>query len=188
MTPARELAYAVAGCLAGAAIVLLAASRPWAQGEISRGAGVPVAEVALTGGDLAPTVTGLAVLALAAVAALVATRGTARRGVGLLVLAAGAGLVLDAGLAGRRAAAQVAADAPDAAGVDIGLTPWPWVAAAGGVLVLAAGLLAAVRSAGWPTMSRRYNAPTDDAAAGHAADRTPEDIWRALDRGDDPTR
>jgi len=189
VTPGREFAYAVAGCLAGSAVVLLAAARPWAQGTISRGLGVPVAQVALTGRDLAPSVIGLAVLALAAVAALVATRGAVRRGIGLLVLAAGSGLGLDAALAGGRAAATVAAAAPDATRIDLELAPWPWVAAAGGVFVLGAGLLTVARGARWPTMSRRYDAPsTNQAPAGEAAGRTPEDIWRALDRGDDPTR
>lgn len=197
MTPARELASAVLGCLTGAAVVLLAAGRPWAHGEISRGPGVPVDTVDLTGRELAPAATGLALLALAAVAAFVATRGSVRRGIGLLVLAAGAGLVFTAAAAGSRATAVVATAAPDATSIDVGLAPWPWVAAAGGVLVATAGLVTLLRGAAWPTMSRRYDVPpadqevrrsTEHQSARESGSPTPEDMWRDLDRGDDPTR
>lgn len=215
MTPARELTGAIGGCVLGAAVVLLASGRPWAAGEISRGDGVPVADVSMSGHELAPATTGLAVLALAAVAALVATRGVVRRGVGALVLVAAAGLVLDAVLAGARADVTAAADAPDATRIDLALAPWPWVAVAGALVVAAAGLLIVVRGASWPTMSRRYDVATREPATGSPADstddtgrravdnaegppahpgavetasRSPEELWRALDRGEDPTR
>lgn len=205
MSATRELGTAIMACLVGAAVVLLAAGRTWARVEVGRGAGVPVADVALSGADLAPATTGLGVLALASVAALVATRGALRRAVGLLVLAAGVGLGIDAARAGSRVAAAAAADAPDATRIDVALLPWPWVAVAGGVLVVAGGLLIVVRGAHWPSMSRRYDAPTMDRRiarthaqpsadgvdrwpAGEPPTRPPEDLWRALDRGDDPTR
>ena len=62
--------------------------------------------------------------------------------------------------------------------------PWRWVALAGAVLIVAAGLLAAWRGAGWPVMSSRYDRPagrrpspvTDSAA-----------LWESLSQGVDPT-
>lgn len=187
MTPARELTAAVAGCTVGAALALVAANESWAEGDISRGAGFPVEHVELTSSDVAPSAAGLALLALAAVAALVATQGVTRRLVGLLVLASGAGITLTALYARTHAQAAAAAQTVGAATVEITLQPWSWLAAAGGLLVGAAGCLIAVRGAQWPSMSRRYEAPGAPPPAVDARQAPPEDVWRALDRGDDPT-
>ncbi len=70
-------------------------------------------------------------------------------------------------------------------------TGWPLVAFAGGVLMLVAGLLALRYGPHWPAMSSRY-----DRGDGRARVRTPapvdpdraEDLWKALDRGEDPTQ
>ncbi|MGW6555484.1 Trp biosynthesis-associated membrane protein, partial [Streptomyces sp. NPDC055051] len=69
-------------------------------------------------------------------------------------------------------------------------TAWPYVAAAGALLILVAGLCALRYGKSWPAMGGRYErAGTPRAARGPAAgdpDR-PEDLWKALDRGEDPT-
>jgi hypothetical protein len=48
---------------------------------------------------------------------------------------------------------------------------------------MAAGVLVALRGAGWSGLTRRYD---DATASGRAGE--PVDLWRALDRGEDPTR
>ncbi|MYX45382.1 TIGR02234 family membrane protein [Streptomyces sp. SID89] len=85
-------------------------------------------------------------------------------------------------------AAQVSGDAA-ATAASIGHTGWPYVAAAGGALILLAGLLALRFGRLWPAMSGRYErsgAPRPRAARPVDPDR-PEDLWKALDRGEDPT-
>jgi hypothetical protein len=55
---------------------------------------------------------------------------------------------------------------------------------AGGVLLAAAGLLTVVRGRRWPGMSARYDRP---GTAPPPAGDDPASMWKALDRGDDPT-
>lgn len=187
MTPARELTAAIAGCLLGGTLVLGATSENWAEGQVVQGPGLPTEDLALTSYNVAPAVGGLAVLALAAVAALVATRGTLRRVVGALVLAAGSAIAMAALGAGARAGEVAAAMRTDRADIELTLQPWPWVAAVGALLMVSAGILVLVRGAGWPSMSGRYDAGRAAPVAVNAGDPTPEDLWRSLDRGDDPT-
>jgi uncharacterized membrane protein (TIGR02234 family) len=59
-------------------------------------------------------------------------------------------------------------------------------------MILAAGILALVRGRVWPGMSNRYD--RDGAEPRPRAERKavvdpdrPEDLWKALDRGEDPT-
>src|SRR5690606_36054497 len=71
-------------------------------------------------------------------------------------------------------------------------TAWPYVAVAGGVLLLVAGLLALRYGRLWPAMSGRYERggtrtrPRRGPTTETDPDR-PEDLWKALDRGEDPT-
>jgi hypothetical protein len=62
--------------------------------------------------------------------------------------------------------------------------PWRWVALAGAVLIVAAGLLAAWRGAGWPVMSSRYDRP---ARRRPSPGTDPAALWEALSQGIDPT-
>jgi hypothetical protein len=62
------------------------------------------------------------------------------------------------------------------------LTAWYWTTGVAALLTLAALAIAAVRSPGWPAMGSRYDSPTT-----RRQPDTDEDLWRALDRGDDPT-
>jgi uncharacterized membrane protein (TIGR02234 family) len=71
-------------------------------------------------------------------------------------------------------------------------TAWPLLSAGGGALVLAAGIIALVRGRAWPAMSSRYDREGAEPAMRRQRkpvvdpDR-PEDLWKALDRGEDPT-
>lgn len=190
----RRLSVALVCCTLGAAVVLLAAGQPWARAELTAAADVPVLPVTLTGRDLAPLAAGLGLLALAAAAALVATRGLARQLLGFVVLAAGVATVVDAVLAGGRVGGAVAGRLPGAS-TAVSTSAWSWVAVAGGLAVVAAGAVTARHGRGWVSMSSRYDAPAATGAPAADRDRTArparsdpqDDAWRALDRGEDPT-
>ncbi|KJY27716.1 TIGR02234 family membrane protein, partial [Streptomyces katrae] len=73
--------------------------------------------------------------------------------------------------------------------VELSHTAWPYITAAGAALILLAGLLALRFGRSWPAMGGRYErdgSPRRRTAAAVDPDR-PEDLWKALDRGEDPT-
>lgn len=153
-TDTRPL-WTVVGALALGAATLWGASRlGWSGG--ARGA------------DSEPALVPLAVLALAGIAGLYATGGWPRRVLAGLLCAAGIG------------ACVLAAIALLSAGKPLG---GPVLAAVGGVLIGAAGVVA-IRSADrMPRMGARYQKPQVDKVG---AD--PEaDLWNALSEGEDPT-
>src|SRR5690349_1869963 len=90
----REAAIALLGCIAGAALTLFAAGRPWADGQAVQGS--LRAPLEISGGSLAPVVPALALAALAGALAILATRGAARRVTGFAVAACGIGVVVGA--------------------------------------------------------------------------------------------
>ena len=191
----RELTVAVGLCLTGAALVLLAAGRPWVEAVLDPGPPSPPAPVSLRGSEVTPGTSALGLLGLAGVAALLATRRAGRLVVGALLALAGTGLVaLAVGAAGTDPATAVARVVDDVAVTSAAGTAWPWVAALGGLLLALAGTLAVVRGRSWAALSGRYDAPRAPGTAGAAAGeppRRPADpdhaAWDALDRGEDPT-
>lgn len=102
--------------------------------------------------------TGLALLALATIPALFAVPPPGRLILGVVV----AGIGLAAALLG-----------------DLGSSAAAWTSV---IALLAAGVLTAVRGTRWPGLTRRYG-----DAAGAESGGEPVDLWRALDRGEDPT-
>jgi uncharacterized membrane protein (TIGR02234 family) len=161
----------------------------------------------VSGRTLAAAPTALALVALAGVIAVLATRGWARRLVGLVIALAGAGLVWRsvAGLsavgadraralvADRHPGVQLVAAVPQVS-VHAG---WAVLSAVCGVLVLLAGVLVAARGHRWGAMSAKYDRPATAAGpdarelppeeADRARRRAEASLWSALDRGDDPT-
>jgi uncharacterized membrane protein (TIGR02234 family) len=77
--------------LAGAACVLLAVRQGWAQVVTAAPRPLPAVTVSVNGQDLVPLAGALGLAALAGLAAVLATRGLARRLVGALLAALGAG-------------------------------------------------------------------------------------------------
>lgn len=182
-TRRRELVAALVSCLAGACGLLAAAAQPWARARVAT-PGLPSHVVSVLGHQLSgwPTAGGLA--GLAGTAGLIAAGRRLRAVVGALVAAAGLAAVT-VGVSGPSSAgvrAAVAAHPGSASGAAFGYTTtgWHWVAATGGLLLALAGASASWRARHWPTLGRRYDAPT-----AHAAPR--QDMWAALDRGEDPT-
>jgi hypothetical protein len=159
----RELALAVLLCLVGAGLALFAATRTWAVELTARPAPLPPLRTARTGADLAPWLSGLAVVGLAGAGALLATRRLPRIAVGVLVGLCGVGVVVGAVAAG-------------------GWAGWPVACGLGGLALLAGGGLAAARGARWPALGARYERRTPGPIG-------PSTVaaWDALDRGEDPT-
>ncbi|MBA4860072.1 TIGR02234 family membrane protein [Streptomyces sp. PSKA54] len=189
----RSLAAALLLGAVGAAVVLLASRQEWAVGTASFAGG----DFPLTakGSDVTGVPAALAIVGLAALVAVFAVRRAGRVLVSVLLALSGAGTVA-AGVLGAGDSSALDEKAAEVSGntaatVDaLTHTAWPYVAAAGGALLLLAGLLALRYGRGWPAMSGRYErdgTPRPRKAPVVDPDR-PEDLWKALDRGEDPTR
>lgn len=166
-------ATAVAACVLGAGLALLATSRTWLVDTEVRPAPLPPLRDARTGGSLLPWLPALAFVALAGAGALLATRGVVRSAVGVLLVMSGLGL-----------AAGALSQLP--AGASVG---WAVATAVGGAGVLAGGALTLARGGAWPGMAARYERPAPTPVAPEPVQRTRSkaELWDALDRGDDPT-
>lgn len=193
----RSIAVALLLGVVGAAVVLTAGSLTWQHG--STGFGDGTMRVSVSGSTVTGLPGALAMVGLAALVAVFAVRGAARVVVAGLLALCGVGVIAAALLAtGDTAAlAEAAANATGLTRASVEGrtgTAGPVVSAVGGLLVLAAGLVALLRSRDWPGMSSRYD--RDGAAPARPAHRPrraefdpdrPEDLWKALDRGEDPT-
>ncbi|MGY0023318.1 TIGR02234 family membrane protein [Streptomyces sp. cg35] len=188
----RSLGVALLFGAAGAAVALLASRQEWCSGV----AAVAGGKLPLTakGSDVTGVPAALAIVGLAALVAVFAVRRAGRVLVAALLALSGAGAVAAAVLGADDSSAldeKAAQASGDAAGTIDALshTAWPYVAAGGGALILIAGILAVVYGAAWPSMGGRYErsgAPRARRQKPVDPDR-PEDLWKALDRGEDPT-
>ncbi|MER5308049.1 TIGR02234 family membrane protein [Streptomyces sp. NPDC002773] len=190
----RSLAAALLLGALGATVVLLSAGQIWAEGTASVGGGTVPVEA--DGGSVTGVPTALAIVGLAALFAVFAVRRTGRTLVAALLALSGAGAALAAVLGASDSAAlnaEAARISGDTAAAVAGLTHtvWPYVTAAGAVLILLAGLFALRFGKSWPAMGGRYErsgAPRAGRKAPTTDPDRPEDLWKALDRGEDPTR
>ncbi|PYC87817.1 TIGR02234 family membrane protein [Streptomyces tateyamensis] len=170
----------------GAVLVLVAVGRTWARGTAAGGLAV-----AASGSQISGLPGALALVGLASAVAVFAVRGAGRQLVGVLVVAAGLGAAAGAALGAGDSSTVDALAASRLAltgtvAEQVSHTLWPYVAVLGGLLLAAAGALTLLRGRDWPAMGARYEAPTAKAAAKSGAN-TPADLWKALDRGEDPT-
>ncbi|MGW5383786.1 TIGR02234 family membrane protein [Nocardia sp. NPDC003963] len=203
-TPAPGSRYPVAALvlLAVAAAALWGSSRlTWVTVTSADGLTEPRTDE-LNGGVWFGALTPLALVLLAAVAAVLATRGWVRRVVGILVALIAAvtavpALALLTGSGATRERAAVLAELPGRAEVQE-LTTAPGSAAlamAGALAAFGAGLLLARMPAGTKQLSGKYDAPATRKAAatravqeGASGGPLPERVlWDALDAGADPT-
>lgn len=212
-SPARReyLLVLLAGA-AGAAVVLLSARQPWAHVTSAAAGPLPAAAVPVSGQDLVPATGALGLAALAGMAAVIATRGRARRVVGGLLVTFGLTIAVTVALhvgarevlaaAHSAAVSQAGSVISGGAGISPGTfgggapgvtetgrvimsgVPWRVLAAAGGLAVAAAGVLTAWRGTTWPGMSARYDRPAAGAAA--AARTGSGDSAAARQPGPDP--
>lgn len=209
----RQMAIAVGGLAGGGGLALLAAARPWHTVTARRRPPLSPVVAEVAGRTVAPAVAGLAVVALAGVVAVLATRGFPRRLVGAALVVTGAGLAWQT-VAGARApgpsrARELLGSSRSGvvfeAGQRVQVTGhpgWAVLAGAGAALVGLGGLIVAWYGARWPALSARYEAPVaprsetvnaTGSGAGqgnqdHRDDR-PSDLalWQSLERGQDPT-
>jgi uncharacterized membrane protein (TIGR02234 family) len=188
VTARRELTAAALLGVAGAGLVAGVAGRTWAT-LVARAAGLESMSQQVSGRSLNGVIAALGWAGLAGVAALLATRGWARVGVGVLLTAFGAIIaIVSPGAVRRGHVLSIAGEKSNLARLtgDVAVHTHVWwiVSLTGGVLLAAAGLLTVVRGRRWPGMSSRYDRP-GAAPAPRAGD--PASLWKALDRGDDPT-
>ena len=123
-------------------------------------------------------------MALACWGVVLVTRGRFRRAVtfvGVLAAAAGVAAVGPGLPAGPRRPARARRDYGNDI-LDVRSTGWFWIGAVASVLSLLAWLAAVRFVRDWPEMGRRYDAPSEAGA-----DAPPDDLWKAMDQGHDPT-
>jgi uncharacterized membrane protein (TIGR02234 family) len=142
--------------------------------------------------DAAPT--ALALVALAGVVAVLATRGVVRRVVGGVLTLAGLTLIwraiASAGAVSTQRARSLVSDHHQT--VDVSATVphvathavWPALTVIAGVFVATAGALIAWRGHRWQVMSARYETPPTQESD---PAKTAATLWTKLDRGEDPT-
>lgn len=177
---ARREALLVLGlAVLATGFLVLAAGRTWATAVVVA-PGLPRTEQLLTGRDLAPAAFGLGLAGLAGTLGVLATRGVGRRIASAVLALCGVGGALAAGLAsGAGAVLEALPVTLPSADVQVHATAWPVLCVVAGVVAAVCGVVATWRGPGWPGMGAKYDAP-------RARDAEP-DMWRSLDRGDDPT-
>ena len=200
----RELAVVLLPGLAGAGLVLLAMRQGWGHVTTTAPRPFPSGTATVTGEDLVPAADALAIAAIASLAAVLATRGLARRVTGAVLACLGAAIAVVSGAAISSAevlsAAAASADPSTSSGISAGSVtsgsssgagalpvtgfpahatlatlPWRGAAIAGGIILVVAGLLVTWRAERLPVMSSRYERPGPAAPAGPGRARRPAD-------------
>jgi len=211
----REFTLALLLGAVGGGLILLALRQVWGHAVYSPPHPFPAQDIAVSGQKLVPLASGLAIAALACLAAVIATRGVPRRAAGVLLALIGIGAVVAAAAAVTSGAVLAAAASTDpSARIFSGSTtsgaasaaysgtlnfvgavaghavitglPWRAAAVAGGLCIVAAGLATAWRGPRWPVMSARYEQPAERAA--RQADQDSATMWESLSRDVDPTQ
>ncbi|MFF3497531.1 TIGR02234 family membrane protein [Streptomyces sp. NPDC003247] len=189
----RSLALALLCGALGAAVALLSTRQRWSAGTATVAGGA--FPLTANGSDVTGVPAALAIVGLAALVAVFAVRRAGRLAVSGLLALSGAGIVAAAVLGASDSsaldekAAQASGDT-SATVASLTHTAWPYAAAVGGVLILLAGLLALRYGRLWPAMSGRYErggTPRPRRRARPVDPDRPEEMWKALDRGEDPT-
>lgn len=168
------------GLLAAAALAF-AGSQPWfGVDDTSLSCEAPCVGISIEDAGTVPAANALALVALACWGVVLVTRGRFRRVVSILGLLTAAGALVSVVVSYPTIPDDVreVAERYSSEVVEVGPTGWYWIGAVAAVGLLVAWL-AAVRFVGqWPEMGRRYDAP---------ADAPPDDLWKAIDQGHDPT-
>jgi hypothetical protein len=189
VTARREFGGAILGCVLAAGLVLLGLHQHWGRVFYTAPAPLPSGSLPVSGQSLRPAVSALALAALACLAAVIATRGLARRAAGLVMavlgawitvvlggpvssasaLAAATGQAGPAGLAGSVPGGNSAISGNSSGGslpligtvshVGWDGQAWRQAAIGGAVAVIVVGLVVMWRGQRWPVMSARFDRP-----------------------------
>jgi uncharacterized membrane protein (TIGR02234 family) len=213
---AREYALVLGVAAAGALLVLLSAHQGWARVVTAAPAPIPGSTVTVSGQAVVPLAGALALASLAGLAAVIATRGLARRLVGVFLAVSGALTVLLVGtrvsaaavLAAAHGAVVSQAGSAVAGGGPAGSAPPPGFFPGGGTGVSTAAHVAmvsfpwrplaavgglAVLAAGIVVAWRGPRWPVMSSRYGRTGGAEPRPVadsatlWESLSRGDDPT-
>jgi len=188
----------------GAGLVVLAVRQAWAHATFTPPRPLPAQDIAVTGQQLVPLASALALAALACLAAVIATRSVLRRAVGVLLAVLGAATAV-AVLASLRASAVLTAlsgplggsttsGAPSGGAVHeiviagpghviLAGAPWRAAAIAGAVAIVLAGVATAWRGPRWPVMSARFERSSPKRRRGTDS----ASMWESLSHDVDPT-
>jgi uncharacterized membrane protein (TIGR02234 family) len=181
--PARPFTLVLLLGAAGAGLVVFAVRQAWAQAIFTPPHPLPAQDISVTGQQLVPLASALALAALACLAAVIATRSVARCAAGVLLAILGAG-VAAAVVGGSGTSAVLSVARADAAAGPLGgsttsgtspggaargiviagstghvvlaTAPWREAVLCGAVAIVLAGLATAWRGQRWPVMSTRF--------------------------------
>jgi len=205
----REFGLVLLAGAVGAGLVVLAVRQAWAHAVFTPPRPLPAQDIAVTGQQLVPLASALAVAALACLAAVIATRSVLRRAVGVLLAVLGAATAA-AVLASLRVSAVLAAARASALSGPLGGSttggtpsggavheivvagpgqvilagaPWRAAAVAGAIAIVLVGVATAWRGPRWPVMSARF----ERSSPGRSRDTDSASMWESLSRDVDPT-
>ncbi|WP_158542797.1 Trp biosynthesis-associated membrane protein [Phytoactinopolyspora halophila] len=185
----RECLATLGALVLGSGTGLWGATRTWATAEVP--ATLMRTTVEVTGSDLVPLASAVCLVGLAAVVLVPAVRRMGRRIVGAVLALLGSVLLVNvlvvAADVDGRAARWIERGGEGSGPVDTLSTSPGWVVptAAGAALMVAAGVLVALRGHRWPAMGRRYERTGRTGRTGRAG-RT--DQMDRMDRTDQAGR
>lgn len=187
LVPIASLLIILGAAMAGGASLQTWARATWKndlQGQF---------DTAATGGDAAPALIPLAVAALAALGAVLASRGWLRRAVGVLIALAGATVTWQ-GITGLVSAPTDALTPTARPATEVGTATrefWgPATATLGGLLLIGAGVLVVLAPSAKRAMGSRYERGPVTAGPGDSARDADLDavaMWKEQDADRDPT-
>jgi len=206
----RELVLTLLLGAAGVGLVFLASRQGWAQVRTIPPKPLPASRVGVTGAALVPYADALALAGLATLAAVLASRGLARRLTGVLLALLGASLVASAFTVSAAAAITAAnsnvgpatagagsvtdgsgsvnSAVPNVAGaashVAFSAAGWQAMLVVGAIAMIGAGVLVAWRANRMAVMSSRYDSPTREVKRADAG----RDSGLGRDSGPDRNR
>jgi len=172
--------------LAASGAVAVGSTKPWFRATATV-EGMPRLVAEVPGTEIVPAAGALGLAALAAFGAVVATRGWARTAVGVVIVAAMLYVAASAFFPGTTSGAvEDGLAGVGWSGGDYAVQSvwWRWLVAGCAILGAVCGAIVVRFARIWATMGERYRAPTEHKTVEAV---TEADVWRAIDRGDDPT-
>jgi uncharacterized membrane protein (TIGR02234 family) len=200
-----EFIAALVLLVVGAGLALIFSTRTWQTFTTVRSRPLADDVLHVTGRTIDAAPTALALIALAGVAAVIATRGWLRRIVGWVLALDGIAMIVRSVAALKpvdaEQARQIVMEKHPSVTFDLAAAPtvqvhpvWGIATCVCGGLIVVAGILIEWRGGTWGGMSSRYSrpdthpaSPADPEQAKAAEAKANLSMWNALERGDDPT-